>query len=133
MDLDDNEDGLAYPIRSPPTSEQVFTTAHTEFGHCANEEYRTASAHDESVHGVPEMDPPYFILMTTYISYLLLIVLGHVRDFFGKRFYPKSYEHLVPVNVSLKRRDALMSQTLTISRRATRRSRRISTRSTRAA
>ncbi|KAI4525447.1 PLP-dependent transferase [Schizophyllum commune Loenen D] len=98
MDVDDNEDGLAYPIRSPPTSEQVFTTAHTEFGHCANEEYRTASAHDESVHGVPEMDPPYFILMTTYISYLLLIVLGHVRDFFGKRFYPKSYEHLVPVN-----------------------------------
>lgn len=29
-------------------------------------------------------------------SYLLLIVIGHLRDFFGKKFYPKFYEHLTP-------------------------------------
>lgn len=98
MDEDDEDNGLIYPVRSPPTSEQFFSTAHSEFGHCANEEYRVTSAHDPSVHGVPEMEPPYFVLITTYISYLLLIVLGHVRDFFGRHFYPKSYEHLVPVN-----------------------------------
>lgn len=36
-----------------------------------------------------EDEPPYFILLTTYISYLFLIMLGHVRDFFGKRFGDK--------------------------------------------
>ncbi|THH12860.1 hypothetical protein EW146_g7298 [Bondarzewia mesenterica] len=40
----DNSDGLVLPP-IPPTSEQVFSTVHTEFGHCANESYRYTSAH----------------------------------------------------------------------------------------
>ena len=40
----DNDDGLSYP-HIPPTSEQVFNTLHSEFGHCANEEYRFTSQH----------------------------------------------------------------------------------------
>ncbi|KAF8867541.1 hypothetical protein BD779DRAFT_1685680 [Infundibulicybe gibba] len=78
----DNADGLALPV-VPPTSEQVFTTLHTEFGHCANDEYRFTSQHTP---GTPvlahvEQDPPYYILLSTYISYLILICMGHVRDF----------------------------------------------------
>lgn len=97
-----NADGLLLPVR-PPTSEQVFTTVHTEFGHCANEEYRTTSAHPA---GTPlpahvEQDPPYYILLSTYISYLILIVLGHVRDFIGKKLSPGSYKHLMPRDVSV--------------------------------
>ena len=43
----------------------------------------------------PVMDePPYYILLTTYISYLILIIFGHVRDFFGKRFREEHYRHL---------------------------------------
>lgn len=34
---EDNSDGLAVPLGKPPNSEQVYTTVHTEFGHCYNE------------------------------------------------------------------------------------------------
>ncbi|KAL7789132.1 serine palmitoyl transferase subunit [Trichoderma ceciliae] len=42
-------------------------------------------------HGKPfqqpiEDEPPYYFLLTTYLSYLALILFGHIRDFFGKRF-----------------------------------------------
>jgi len=101
-DSENNTDGLSLPAR-PPTSEQVFSTVHTEFGHCANEAYRLTSQHTagEPVPAHVEQDPPYYILLSTYISYLILIVIGHIRDFVGKRFSPKSYTHLVPRNVSL--------------------------------
>lgn len=39
-------------------------------------------------------EPPYYYLITTYISYLILIIFGHVRDFFGKRFREEHYRHL---------------------------------------
>src|SRR4051794_7448397 len=43
-------------------------------------------------------EPPYYYLLTTYISYLVLIIFGHVRDFFGKRFRPEHYRHLKDAN-----------------------------------
>ncbi|KAL0945989.1 hypothetical protein HGRIS_012267 [Hohenbuehelia grisea] len=95
----DNKDGLLLPVR-PPTSEQVFDTVHTEFGHCGNEEFRYTSQHTpgEPVEGHVEKDPPYYILLSTYISYLILICIGHVRDFVGKRVHPARYRHLMPYN-----------------------------------
>lgn len=98
---EDYSDGLALPAR-PPTSEQVFKTVHTEFGHCASEEFRLTSQHTpgEPVPGHVDADPPYYILFSTYISYLILIVLGHIRDFLGKRFRSASYAHLMPKGVS---------------------------------
>lgn len=101
-DLTSNKDGLLLPSR-PPTSEQVFTTVHTEFGHCAEEKYRTTSQHKLGTPLAPHVtrDPPYYILLSTYISYLILIVLGHVRDFIGKRLSPASYKHLMPRDVSV--------------------------------
>ena len=65
----DFTDGLSYP-RVPPTSDQVFTTVHSEFGHCANEDYRYTSQHraGTAYKSIPERDPPYYILLTTYIS-----------------------------------------------------------------
>lgn len=97
----DNKDGLALPARAP-TSEQVFTTVHTEFGHCANDGYRLTSRHlpGTEIPAHIEKDPPYYILLSTYISYLILICLGHVRDFIGKRLSPASYKHLIPRDVS---------------------------------
>ncbi|KAI0822373.1 serine palmitoyltransferase 2 [Trametes gibbosa] len=67
----DFADGLAYP-RVPPTSDQVFTTVHSEFGHCANEQYRWTSQHRKGhpYKSIPEQDPPYYILLTTYVSYI---------------------------------------------------------------
>jgi len=90
------EDALSYP-RNPPTSEQVFTTVHSEFGHCANESYRYTSQHKTGTpySSYPEQDPPYYILLTTYLSYLMVICLGHLRDFVGKRFRRSAYRHLL--------------------------------------
>lgn len=101
--LEDNEDGLAYP-KVPPTSEQVFTTVHTEFGHCANESYRYTSRYNPAhpVKGVVEQDPPYYILLTTYLSYIFVIFFGHLRDFLGKRFKPAAYQHLVAHDVRIR-------------------------------
>jgi serine palmitoyltransferase len=45
-----------------------------------------------------EDEPPYYFLLTTYLSYLILIIFGHVRDFFGKRFRGAHYRHLKPMN-----------------------------------
>ena len=96
----DNDDGLSYPS-TPPTSEQVFNTVHSEFGHCGNEDYRFTSQHPvgKPVPHHEEQDPPYYILLSTYISYMILICLGHLRDFIGKRLKPSAYTHLLPHNV----------------------------------
>lgn len=95
---DNNSDGLAYPM-SPPTSEHLAAD-HLQFGFCPNENYRYSSAHKHGteVKESHEQDPPYYILLTTYLSYLILICIGHIRDFFGKRFYPSSYRGLLSSN-----------------------------------
>jgi serine palmitoyltransferase len=100
----DNSDGLAYPM-SPPTSEQtseLLATNHLQFGFCPNENYRYRSAHKPGTElkQTYEQDPPYYILITTYLSYLVLICIGHIRDFFGKRFRPAFYRHLLSSDVS---------------------------------
>lgn len=53
--------------RTAPTSEQVFTTVHAEFGHCANQDYRYTSEHgpDDDLSHV-DVEPPYYILLSTY-------------------------------------------------------------------
>ena len=95
-------DGLFLPL-TPPTSGQVFTTLHTEFGHCANSDFRTTSMHPP---GTPlpahvEQDPPYYVVISAYMSYIIVLVLGHLRDFMGKHFNPASYHHLIPRDVSI--------------------------------
>lgn len=37
---------------------------------------------------------PYATVVATYLSYLMLVMYGHIRDFFGKIFYPAAYKHL---------------------------------------
>ncbi|KAG1743721.1 pyridoxal phosphate-dependent transferase [Suillus paluster] len=99
LNEDDDTNTLAYPL-TPPTSEQVFNTVHTEFGHCVNEAYRCVSKHDyikpAQEHTIEE--PPYYILLTTYISYLIFFSFGYMRDFFGKRFTKSDFTHLMPHN-----------------------------------
>ncbi|KAL6306906.1 serine palmitoyltransferase 2 [Sparassis latifolia] len=92
----DFNDVLTYPS-VPPNSEQVFSTVHSEFGHCANEKYRFTSQHRAGTQykNYEEQDPPYYILVTTYLSYLMVICLGHLRDFIGKRLRPSVYKHLM--------------------------------------
>lgn len=37
---------------------------------------------------------PLFILITTYLSYFILIVYGHARDIYDSIFYPEKFKHL---------------------------------------
>lgn len=46
----------------------------------------------------PDDDAPLFTLITTYFSYLVLIVFGHALDFFGRIFYPAAFAHLGVTN-----------------------------------
>ncbi|CAE6474424.1 hypothetical protein ACGC1H_006206 [Rhizoctonia solani] len=98
-DMFELDSPLARPQGIPPTSNTpAFTTRHVEFGHCANDAYRHTSAHPagQPFKHAEEQDPPYYVLLCTYVSYVVLIVIGHMRDWFGKRFWKDSYKHLMP-------------------------------------
>ena len=39
-------------------------------------------------------EAPLFTLVTTYLSYFILIIIGHIRDYFGSLFNSEAYKHL---------------------------------------
>ena len=82
---------LNYACKS---AEEVKKNA--QFGPIGDHSHRHVSRHPEGLSvPLPILDePPYFYLITTYISYLIFIIFGHVRDFFGKRFKQSQYAHL---------------------------------------
>ncbi|KAI0142839.1 serine palmitoyltransferase [Xylariaceae sp. FL1272] len=62
-----------------------------QFGPLLHPDHRYVSMHHGEPLAAPIIDePPYYYVLTTYISYLLLLALGHIRDFFGKRFSKKA-------------------------------------------
>ena len=44
-------------------------------------------------------EAPLFVLVTTYLGYMVLIAYGHLRDFFGKLFKKSQYAHLKEADV----------------------------------
>lgn len=90
---------------SPPTPSDARRLArqHAQFGPLGHPSHRYVAKHPEGkpFDHVIEDEPPYYYLFTTYLSYLILIIFGHVRDFFGKRFKSKNYKHLKAQNVNL--------------------------------
>jgi serine palmitoyltransferase len=81
----------------PPTPEEAarIAKAHANFGPLGSKEhlYRSEWRGGDFPNPI-EDEPPYYYLLTTYISYLILIIFGHVRDFFGKRFRKDKYSYL---------------------------------------
>ncbi|KAF2011533.1 serine palmitoyltransferas-like protein 2 [Aaosphaeria arxii CBS 175.79] len=79
-----------------PSAEESrrIARAHAQFGPLGSQSHRYVSQFDGEFSEPIEDEPPYYFLLTTYISYLILIVFGHVRDFFGKRFRREHYSHL---------------------------------------
>ncbi|PWN48401.1 PLP-dependent transferase [Violaceomyces palustris] len=87
----------AQPPTSHGSSADGAVLLHSEFGYCPNQAFRYTSEHRQGAslpHPIEE-EPSYFTVLTTYISYIFLIVIGHMRDYTGKRLFPKSYRHLV--------------------------------------
>ncbi|KAK3399151.1 serine palmitoyltransferase 2 [Sordaria brevicollis] len=73
----------------PPSPEETLKRqrAEAQFGPLNSQSHRYISTHDGSTLEPPvEDEPPYYYVLTTYLSYLILIFFGHARDFFGKRF-----------------------------------------------
>ncbi|CAL5871145.1 uncharacterized protein PFLUO_LOCUS5391 [Penicillium psychrofluorescens] len=96
-----NMDEMSTTLFQPPSAEEARRLAkqHAQFGVIGHASHRYSSRHPGGVFPEPVMDePPYYYLLTTYISYLILIAFGHVRDFFGKRFREENYRHLKPRN-----------------------------------
>ncbi|KAL9096926.1 MAG: hypothetical protein Q9165_000890 [Trypethelium subeluteriae] len=90
-------DDLPTPLFQPPSPAEARRIAkqHAEFGPLGSQSHRYSSRFEGDVFPRPiEDEPPYYFLLTTYFSYLILIIFGHVRDFFGKRFRQEHYRHL---------------------------------------
>lgn len=81
------------PIDTRPEDVQ----ADLEYGKLTSTEHLYVSKHPvgEPLPTPIDDEPPYIIYIATYMSYLLLMIIGHIRDFFGKRFKPHKYEELV--------------------------------------
>ncbi|OWP07193.1 hypothetical protein B2J93_1966 [Marssonina coronariae] len=85
----------------PPSAAEARRQARidAQFGPLGAQSHRYVSQYVEGETLEHVLDePPYYYLLTTYISYLVLIIFGHVRDFFGKRFRAENYKHLKAAN-----------------------------------
>lgn len=96
-----NMDEPPTTLFQPPSPAEARRIArqHAEFGPLGHHTHRYTSRHQGGEFPEPVMDePPYYYFLTTYISYLVLIIFGHVRDFFGKRFNKEDYLHLQEID-----------------------------------
>jgi len=79
---------LFEPLSAPELEKKRRNEA--QFGPLVHPSHLYVSKHHGEPLEAPVIDePPYYYVLTTYISYLLLIAFGHARDFFGKRFGDK--------------------------------------------
>nr|AAF21252.1 serine palmitoyl Co-A transferase subunit 2 [Wickerhamomyces ciferrii] len=71
-----------------------------EFGALTSNEYRykTISRQGKPLPDPIEDEPPYHVLFITYLNYLILIIVGHIKDFTGILFNPKNYQDLLEQN-----------------------------------
>ncbi|SPO03057.1 probable LCB2 - serine C-palmitoyltransferase subunit [Cephalotrichum gorgonifer] len=81
-------------------NDELQRKVEAQFGPLTHPSHLYVSKHHGEPLEEPVMDEPtYYFILTTYISYLLLIAFGHARDFFGKRFGdPKHYRALKDQN-----------------------------------
>lgn len=93
-----NEDEPPTTLFQPPSDAETHQKRkfESQFGPLVDQSHRYVSKHPGGPLEAPIGDePPYYFVLTTYISYLLLIFFGHARDFFGKRFGDqKRYKNL---------------------------------------
>ncbi|KAL5357969.1 pyridoxal phosphate-dependent transferase [Aspergillus floccosus] len=87
------------PSHPNPAAIRKLAKQHAEFGPLGDPSHLYTSQHPGGEIADPVLDePPYFIALTTYLNFLVLIFLGHFHDFFAKWFRPQTYRHLKPQN-----------------------------------
>lgn len=82
---------------APPDERSDEVLADHEYGKLTSPDHLYVSKHPlgEPLPTPVDDEPPILIYILTYISYLILIIIGHVRDFFGQIFKAQDYRHLV--------------------------------------
>ncbi|KAF6013160.1 hypothetical protein HII12_001875 [Brettanomyces bruxellensis] len=74
--------------------------AEMEFGRLTSEKWLSIAKCDpDHPFKAPIADePPYFVVIMTYLNYLVMILIGHIRDFLGMLFTPQNYKAMLPQN-----------------------------------
>ncbi|BGP42884.1 serine palmitoyltransferase component [Rhodotorula kratochvilovae] len=89
----------SFDVDFVPNPDDPYSLRHSEYGYDVNPAHRTVSQHTPGLSlQASDEEPSVWVYIHTYLSYALLIVLGHIRDFIGKRLFPASYSHLRPSN-----------------------------------
>lgn len=92
---------LSDRVPDPPVSDlSIQEKAEHEFGTLTNKKYLCTAQHIEG-EPIKEQkldEPPYYIVLTTYLDYLFLIIMGHIKDFFGMTFMPQHFSAMVAKN-----------------------------------
>ncbi|KAM0786945.1 hypothetical protein ACM66B_002366 [Microbotryomycetes sp. NB124-2] len=90
---------VAFDVDYVPDPQDPYSLRHSEYGHDENPEHRTTSQHRPGTSlKASDEEPSVWIYLLTYLNYALLILVGHIRDFLGKRLFPADYSHLTPSN-----------------------------------
>ena len=90
-------DKTPLPFARPLSSEDEERQARADkqFGPIGSQSHRYLSMHIGGE--LPEFivdEPPWFYIWTAYLSYSILTTIGHIRDYFGKRFRAYQYKHI---------------------------------------
>lgn len=82
---------------APPDHRSDEAIKELEYGKLTSNEYLFVSKHpvDEPLPQPIDDEPPYYVYVTTLLGFLFLIIIGHIRDFFGKIFKPEEYSDLI--------------------------------------
>ncbi|CAR30362.1 serine C-palmitoyltransferase LCB2 [Lachancea thermotolerans CBS 6340] len=80
-----------------PAKQSVEHKKNNEFGPLTSDEYlyQVHSRNGEPLRD-PVLDaPPYYVVVITYLNYLILIILGHIHDYLGMTFQKEKHRELL--------------------------------------
>ncbi|VEU19511.1 DEKNAAC100321 [Brettanomyces naardenensis] len=88
-------------VPSAPTDDRPEEVkAEMEFGKLTSQKWLATAKYDakKSFKAPIADDPPYFVVIMTYLNYLVLILIGHIRDYFGMFFTPQHFTAMLSKN-----------------------------------
>lgn len=89
---------LSSKVPDPPVSNlSIEEKAKMEFGPLTSNKWLSVAQLDPNEEIKPSIldEPPYFIVLTTYLDYLVFLLIGHCKDFFGMLLMPQYFSALV--------------------------------------
>lgn len=92
---------LSTSVPNPPVNNlSKEEKAEMEFGALTSDKWLSSAQHnpDDVIKDAILEEPPYFIVISTYLNYLAFLIFGHIKDFFGMRLMPQYFSALVAKN-----------------------------------